>query len=201
MSTIFTSISGRPFTPVLSSADVSGQGLTAGSIRPAWDGTPIHYNRRNPDNYISETFISDSGAFDPNLLDPCGRSPFATLADGLTDNPAYDSAVGSSLPVTPFYTPCSGAVGNARRNMLRGSGLSQWDVTLIKDTKIGEKLTVQFRWEVFNVLNHANFHYAPNNTLDSAFGTVSKTSDVAAGNPVVAQGGPRNMNFALKIIF
>jgi hypothetical protein len=84
--------------------------------------------------------------------------------------------------------------------MLRGPGLSQWDITLIKDTKINEKFTVQFRWEHFNVLNRANFHYLPNNTLGSGF-TIVKTSDVASGNPVIAQGGPRNMNFALKIIF
>jgi len=108
--------------------------------------------------------------------------------------------VGNVVPVSPFYTPCSGTVGNSRRNMLRGPGLSQWDITVIKDTKISEKFTVQFRWELFNVLNRANFHYFPNNTLGSGF-TIDKTSDVASGNPVIAQGGPRNMNFALKIIF
>jgi hypothetical protein len=33
------------------------------------------------------------------------------------------------------------------------------------------------------------------------FGTITETSDTAAGNPVIAQGGPRNMNFSLKFIF
>jgi len=52
------------------------------------------------------------------------------------------------------------------------------------------------------VLNRANFFYLPNNTLlgGSLFG-ITKTPDVAAGNPVVAQGGPRNMNFAIKFQF
>jgi hypothetical protein len=36
---------------------------------------------------------------------------------------------------------------------------------------------------------------------EHAFGTIVKTSDVAAGNPVIAQGGPRNMNFSLKFTF
>jgi len=103
-------------------------------------------------------------------------------------------------PSLPSILPVQGTVGNSRRNMLRGPGLSQWDITVIKDTKISEKFTVQFRWELFNVLNRANFHYFPNNTLGSGF-TIDKTSDVASGNPVIAQGGPRNMNFALKIIF
>jgi hypothetical protein len=54
---------------------------------------------------------------------------------------------------------------------------------------------------VFNILNRANFHYFPDNTLGSSFGTITKTSDVAVGNPVIAQGGPRNMNFAIKFTF
>ena len=86
--------------------------------------------------------------------------------------------------------------------MLIGPGLSQWDMTLAKNTKITERLSVELRWEVFNVLNRANFYYFPNNTLSgSGFGQISKTSDVAAGNPVIAQGGPRNMNLGLKITF
>ncbi len=209
LSTIYTAISGRPFTPVLGSSDVSGQGLIASSLRPSWDGTPIKYNTRDPNHYVVQGFIDDSGAFDANLLDPCGRSPFATLPDNTPNdpndnppNPAFDGDVGSSLPVTPFFTPCTGTVGNSRRNMLIGPGLSQWDITVIKDTKITERFTVQFRWEVFNIFNRANFHYFPDNTLSQgSFSTISKTSDVASGNPVVAQGGPRNMNFALKIIF
>jgi len=115
-------------------------------------------------------------------IDPCGRdTDFAT----------------------PFYRPCDGTIGDSRRNMLRGPGLSQWDLTLLKDTKIGERLVVQFRWEVYNVLNRANF--APlvsNNTIgSSSFGTITSTPDVASGNPVIAQGGPRNMNFAIKLSF
>ena len=84
---------------------------------------------------------------------------------------------------------------------MRGPGLAQWDLTLAKDTRITERFHVEFRWEVFNVLNRANFFYFPDNTLGSSFGTITKTSDVAVGNPVIAQGGPRNMNFAVKFTF
>jgi hypothetical protein len=105
--------------------------------------------------------------------------------------------------LSPFFIPCDGTIGNSRRNMLRGPGLSQWDATVIKDTKFGERLTMQFRWEVFNLFNHANF--APlvtNNTVGSgSFGQITSTPDVAVGNPVIAQGGPRSMNFAIKFMF
>jgi hypothetical protein len=190
LSTIFTAISGRPFTPLLSGNDPTGQGLIGNSIRPAYDGTPLHYNTRNPDAYIVETYTN------PGQPDPCGNTQ-------------------GGLPLSPFYYPCSGA-GNARRNQIIGPGLAQWDMTLIKSTQITERLNVELRWEVYNLLNRANFYYAPNNILTACgtvvqnqctsgnggnFGQISKTSDVAAGNPVIAQGGPRNMNFSLKLIF
>ena len=155
------------------------RGLSGSGIRSSWDGTPIHYNTRNPDQYVDETFS------DGSLTDPCGRSATGT-------------------PVTPFYVPCDGTVGNSRRNMLIGPGLSQWDLSLIKHTKIGENLDVELRWEVYNILNRGNFYYFPDNTIGkghTTFSLIDRTPDVVAGNPVVAQGGPRNMNFTLKFKF
>jgi hypothetical protein len=179
ISSIYTAISGRPFSAILSGNDGSGQGLIGNSIRAAWDGTPIHYNTRNPDDYVAETYTA------PGVADPCGNV-----------------LPGGGLPVSPFYFPCSG-VGNSRRNQLRGPGLAQLDMALSKTTKVAEKLNVELRWELYNVANRANFYYLPTNTLTSGggFAQISKTSDVASGNPVIAQGGPRNMNFVLKFIF
>jgi hypothetical protein len=90
-------------------------------------------------------------------------------------------------------------------------------MALSKATNITEKLSVELRWEVYNLLNHGNFFYLPNNILSSCtgnvvgnlcqsvnganFGQINRTSDVASGNPVIAQGGPRNMNFVLKFHF
>jgi hypothetical protein len=87
--------------------------------------------------------------------------------------------------------------------MLIGPGLSQWDMSLIKNTKIRERLAFEIRWEVYNILNRGNFSLASidNTGGSSTFGQLTETPDVASGNPVIAQGGPRNMNFALKIIF
>ena len=167
MSTIYTALSGRPFTVIAGGgSDPSGQGLDGNSIRAAWDGTPIHYNTRNPDAYVVETYASDG------------------------------------TPLSPFYIPQPGTVGNSRRNQLIGPGLSQWDLSLIKSTQISERVNVELRWEVYNVLNHGNFYYFPNNILNAGgFGQIKETNDVSVGNPVIAQGGPRNMNFSLKIVF
>jgi hypothetical protein len=209
ISTIFTAISGRPFTPILGGQDTSGQGLIGNSIRPQWDGKPIQYNTHNPDLYVMENYTAE------DQLDPCGRS-------GPSDPNQPGHFIGG-LPLSPFYRPCDGTVGNLRRNRLIGPGLAQWDMTLMKNTKISERLNVELRWELFNVLNRGNFYYFPNNSLSTCpanaaggssvvnglctsnnggnFGQISKTSDVAAGNPVIAQGGPRNMNLSLKFIF
>jgi len=186
ISTIYTAISGRPFSVIVGGgADPSGQGLNGDALRAAWDGTPVKYNTRNPNKYFNETFTA------PGQADPCGDL-----------NLDSNNVAQGGLPLSPFFIPCAGTVGNSRRNQLIGPGLSQWDASVIKDTKITEKLTLQFRWEVYNLLNRANFFTTPNNTLNGGeLGKITKTPDVASGNPVVAQGGPRSMNFALKFVF
>jgi len=178
LSTIFTAISGRPFSVLLGGGnDPSGQGLSGSSIRASWDGTAVHYNTRSPMHYVDETFTA------PNQADPCGR---------VSKTPQ---------PLSPFFVPCDGTVGNSRRNQLIGPGLAQWDMTLMKNTKITEKVNAEIRWEVYNILNRGNFYSFPERTLGESFGSVTKTPDVGSGNPVIAQGGPRNMNFSLKITF
>ena len=186
ISTIYTAISGRPFSAMTGGGtDPSGQGFSGDAIRAAWDGTPVHYNTRNPDNYIVETYTN------PGQPDPCRDNLDATTGQFT-----------AGAPLSPFYVPCAGTVGNSRRNQLIGPGLSQLDTTIIKNTRITERLNMEFRWELFNVLNRANFFYLPNYTLSGGnLFAITKTPDVAAGNPVVAQGGPRNMNFAIKFQF
>jgi hypothetical protein len=192
LSAVFTGITGRPFTALIGSSDPSGQGLggSGDSIRAAWDGSPVRYDARNsahsnPFQYVLEQYTGDSP-------DPCNDNQDPT-------NPGHFV----SAPLSPFYIPCAGTVGNSRRNMLRGPGLQQLDMTLLKNTPFNEHLTMQFRWEVFNVLNRANFAaFVVNNALSgSSFGQITNTPDVAVGNPVLAQGAPRSMNFALKFIF
>jgi len=150
-----------------------------------------------------------------------GGHPFSVFRNGVVD-PSGQGLTGASIrgsftgePVVirdrdpdayvsnVFVSPDAGTVGNTPRNFLTSPGLSQWDVTLAKNIKINERLNVQLRWEVYNVLNRANFSRfsLDNGIRSSTFGQLTQTPDVAAGNPVVAQGGPRNMNLALKITF
>ena len=124
------------------------------------------------------------------------------------------SAGAISLPVdTPNYTPGSlnitdprsgqpyfnaalfspetlGTLGNARRRFFSGPGLNNWDMALLKDTLIKEGMNLEFRAELFNAFNHAQFGQPDGNVDDlGSFGTIH------TANP------PRIMQLSLKLLF
>ena len=99
-----------------------------------------------------------------------------------------------------FVAAPVGTFGNAGRNTVIGPRTNALDFSVVKSTRIGERLNLQFRSEFFNILNHPNFAL-PNVTVNSsAFGTIASTPDVAAGNPL-GDGGPRLVQLALKLVF
>jgi hypothetical protein len=63
-----------------------------------------------------------------------------------------------------FAVPAPGTYGDAGRNILRGPGYADFDLALIKNTKLTEKTTLEFRAEMFNLANHPNFA-VPTNTV------------------------------------
>ncbi len=79
---------------------------------------------------------------------------------------------------------------------------------MTKDFKIKERITVQFRGELFNVLNHPVFgqvdagHLANNDpSAQNALALAIETPDAAAGNPVLGSGSNRDVQLGLKLIF
>jgi hypothetical protein len=102
--------------------------------------------------------------------------------------------------------PDAANFGTAGRNIFRAPGFHNWDFSLIKTFKATERVGVQFRAEFFNILNHPNFANPAilfNNDLGfpDTFGLASATPDVAGANPVIGAGGPRNIQFGLKVRF
>lgn len=102
--------------------------------------------------------------------------------------------------------PAFGNFGNAGRNIFRAPGLKNWDFSLVKMWRATERVNVQLRAEFFNILNHPNFANPAilfNNDLSipDTFGLSSATPDVAGANPVIGTGGPRNIQFGLKVRF
>jgi hypothetical protein len=113
--------------------------------------------------------------------------------------------VGNSVMTPPAY----GTYGNLRRNFFFGNTFSVWDGSIIKDTKIGERFSAEFRFEMFNVLNHTNFGNPTFNggggtdpfTPSSGFGNSNNTPDVANNNPALGSGGPREFQLGLRLSF
>jgi outer membrane receptor protein involved in Fe transport len=109
--------------------------------------------------------------------------------------------------------------GNLGRNALRGFGVVQWDFAVHREFPIREPLKLQFRAELFNILNHPNFGQPSGNLgspasispqfgqsqamLGQSLGGAQYSGNAGGGglSPLYQIGGPRSMQFALKLIF
>jgi len=106
------------------------------------------------------------------------------------------------------------------RNALLGPAFRQWDFSIIKDTRINERFSIQLRADAYNLLNHPNFSnpllpsffddlsgFPVNGTAGPNLGRFSgifpivATVDSGIGNPILGGGGPRSFQFAARLIF
>jgi hypothetical protein len=146
-------------------------------------------NRWNPDR--------------PNLKPGFSNNPTSGVTAGCTFG-------GVTIPAgqplgTPerWYDPCAfsspapGTLGNLGRNTLTGPGLDDVDVSLAKVFKPSERINMQFRAEVFNIFNHANF-YVPRY---QAFASNGNKYSGSAGVINAITTPPRVIQLALKVIF
>jgi Carboxypeptidase regulatory-like domain/TonB-dependent Receptor Plug Domain len=102
-----------------------------------------------------------------------------------------------------FASPSTGLVGDAPRNFVRGFGEEQLNIAIRRDFPLHDAFHLQFRAESFNILNHPNFGYVDPNLTDATFGQATQTLNQSLGTLAsqYQQGGPRSMQFALKILF
>jgi hypothetical protein len=118
---------------------------------------------------------------------------------------------GMGLNKAAFSAPVSGVQGTMPRNALRGFSWYDPDLTLRRQFPIHESIALQFRADIFNVVNHPSFALAGNslNFANAAFGTSSSmlnnglfsSGTVAGFNPLYQIGGPRSMQLSLKLVF
>jgi hypothetical protein len=96
-----------------------------------------------------------------------------------------------------FSVPLAGTFGNVGRDQLRGPGMFNVDTSFFKRIPLKERLNLQFRTEIFNVLNHPNFGH-PNLIVFS--GTdISPTAGVLTGT--ATSGNGRQIQLALRLEF
>jgi Carboxypeptidase regulatory-like domain/TonB dependent receptor-like, beta-barrel len=96
---------------------------------------------------------------------------------------------------TLVFTPV-GRFGSLGRNVVIGPGFNNTDFSIIKNTKLGERMRAQFRAEFFDLFNHANFGQPGNVVGSPAFGRITNTRF-----PTGESGSSRQVQFALKLIF
>ena len=188
---IFTASTGVPFTPTfgtgndplgtLSSDDWAYPNRLGGS------GCKSLTNPGNANNYIKTDCFAvptapDQAFFDANC-DPAPPTLGAALAPG--------------------DLRCFNLKGNSGRNIAIGSGTTEVDFSVFKNNyirKISENFNVQFRAEMFNVFNHANFAppVTPDNTdIFDATGAPTGVAGLLTKTSTTA----REIQFAIKVIF
>jgi hypothetical protein len=106
---------------------------------------------------------------------------------------------------TALAPAAQGTYGNMARNVLRGQPFKETDLSITKTWKFGERLTTQFRAEVFNVFNAVEFSNPGQSTATAnlaapaTFGSASSTPNTFSF--IFGSGGPRTMQLGLKFLF
>jgi len=108
--------------------------------------------------------------------------------------PYFNNIVPAPMGTCPapggvFCAEPFGQIGNSPRRFFHGPGLNNWDMALLKNTRITESKSVEFRFEAFNIWNHAQFMNPGGAFGSNQFGVVSQARD------------PRIMQAGLKFLF
>lgn len=121
---------------------------------------------------------------------------YPDLAPGADVNPILGGPDGYYDPLA-FVLPAPGVIGNAPRNSLIGPGFATWDLMTSRNVKIGSGgKSLQLRFELFNVLNRANFGI-PSQSLFAANGT--RLAD--AGRITTLASAPRQAQIGVKFVW
>ena len=176
---IFTASSGIPFTPTLGSG-----------------GDPLGLKGAHPADYPNR--LRGSGC--STAVNPGSLSYVNTQCFAVPTAPSASFYTANCNPAFAFPT-CINLAGNAGRNSLIGPGLTDLDFSLFKNNpirRISESFNIQFRAELFNVLNHPNFLPPTSNTdIFDASGNPLSSAGVLTGT----SNNSREVQFALKFIW
>ncbi len=202
LGTILTLSDGVPFTPTWGTGDDPANTNSSDDFaypnRLGGPGCGSAVNPGNPTNYIRTQCFQLPTA--PNLAfwnANCNPNPptFGPITD-----PNNPGGPGSGIP--PLV--CFNLRGNAGRNIMIGPGITSLDFSVFKNNhirKISENFNVQFRVEMFNIINHPNFGPpGPGDGNTDIFASDGSPNGIA-GALVRTTVPERQIQFALKFIF
>ena len=171
-------------------------GWAVSGITTFQSGFPIRITEQD-DIELQSSFDFETPG-EPNIV-----APFKTI------NPKSATCAFGTGPVSGTGVPCSsinagfdpnnsfteatvppGTIGNAPRTVCCGPGINNWEFGFVKATPLNERFKLEFRGELFNAFNHAQFFQPDGNITDgSDFGRVKRARD------------PRLVQFGLKLSF
>ena len=188
-----------------------GKGWQLNGILTLRSGSPFNVNLFDDYNGTGEFFPRPDLVGDPyaGTSTPDAFLNLSAFAVPCTLDPAGDGSAASCIPGTQHF-------GSLGRNSLIGPGYSNFDFSLFKTTPLTERVSLQLRAEIFNLFNHPNFSspLLPGFSVDASFNgidpvtgrgmgflPITVTPDVGIGNPFLGGGGPRNFQFALRLLY
>ena len=136
--------------------------------------------------------------FDSNDVAAQGTAPeitgFSAQRPNLVGNPnngprTVNSWLNSSAFQRLDLTANAGQFGTEGRNVNVGPAYADWDLGALKNFKVTESTHIQFRAELFNILNRTNFRLPDSDISSPTF------------NHILAAEAPRQVQFALKFLF
>ncbi len=130
----------------------------------------------------------------------CGGEVFNCSRPNVIANPNGKPCVPGTIFNTCAFVSntVEGTFGDAGRNIIRGPGLHNWDLSFIKQFPVREQMHFEFRAELFNIWNHPNLTFTDVTTTDENFST--ELGATQFGFPT-ASLPPRLIQFALKFYF
>jgi hypothetical protein len=191
-------------------------GSVAEAVLGDW-GVDTLFSARSatPLNVVMVTFTTTSGIY---FLRPNLNADVPLYIEG------SNIAGGRKINLAAFSVPSTGQNGNLPRNAFRGFPFWQMDLALRRQFNLSERVKLQFRAEAFNVLNHVNFgdptasdlqagiYFQATNQFSPPAATFGTSTNMlgrrlgAGGNsggfsPLYQIGGPRSIQFSLKLSF
>lgn len=161
------------------------KGWQASGVFTARSGLPVNVTVDRSNNDLPDGYAV-SGSERPNLVPgvslvpPAGQTPTSWI------NPAA------------FAVPAPGTWGNAGRNLIRAPRLMQLDTSVSRTFRLKERLQLQFRAEIYNLFNRAQYASPlANISVPANLGVI--TAPVNQG--ATGGGTPRQFQFALKLMF
>jgi carboxypeptidase family protein/TonB-dependent receptor-like protein len=186
--------SGVPTTPI-----IGGDPLGLGNGGADQFGIPNYVAGCNPVNSGSVTAYVNQNCY--TLPTVSSSSPTAASCNTFPFDPANGIPV---IPAPAGQTYCQNLLGNAGRNSITGPKLVNVDFSMVKNTaikRISETFNVQFRAEIFNAFNHPSF--LPPEPVNGQGGSqvFDQNGPATAGGIDALATQPREVQFALKLIW